>query len=169
MSLEEEQSKLEKTSRFAIGVKVIQSQLGRLPAKQMPEGNPLLSTPHPGQRAWEGSFHPPISSFDREGVLVFESCFPRAPHSQVFSFKHTGTGSRGQDADTSAEPLPSGSTLFLSPSCLSPRRPPLPLSIRGLKNGSFSYSGQHFFLVFAFLSGPHITQGRGFVKIIMIY
>lgn len=95
------------------------------PDMQIPEGNPLLSIPHPGQRAWEGSLHRPTSSFNRKGEgLVFEIMIsPASPSAPLpaFLLNHTESDSHkldAKDADTRANHLPYNYTPCLSPSCM---------------------------------------------------
>lgn len=172
MSLEKKQSKLEKISRLATGIKIIQGQ--PLPgsarnasycANTRGESMALHSIP---KSEGLGGFFPSSYLFLQEGsgTCPWNPTSFCSPHSQVFSLKHAAPDSRGWDpeeADIKKEHLPSGDTPFLSPSCLKDR----PFS-RDWENETLSYSGQYF-LVFTFLSVPCTTQGRCFIKIIIIY
>ena len=83
ISLEKEQGKPEKISRLAIGIKITQVQ--PLPGSGSDalcyanaRGESIARHSTPRSEAWEGSCHLPISSFNRDGGLVFEILLPPA-------------------------------------------------------------------------------------------
>ena len=136
-----------------------------LPTVQIPEENPWLCNRNSSQRDWEGSFHLPISSFKRDRGLVLG--IPLLPALPTPKFSPSNMQHLIHVAETLRKQLKKNIFLLVT------LRFSLPLAWKmgpsaGTEKMRLSYSGQYF-LVFTFLSVPCTTQGRCFIKIIIIY